>query len=132
MSNIKECNEFEKLIEYLKVNKIDFTYKSIFGKNDGIDIPKYENMSVVFHKNSYGFEAGLVEVGAMIFDDAIGCLSCKQVIGIINNYEILKLLNSECNKIISGAITGYQHLAKSIIDIEPYKSGGEFFNEHKR
>lgn len=127
MSNIKECNEFEKLIEYLKTNKIDFIYKSICGKNDGIDIPKYENMSVVFHKYSYGFEVGLIEVGAMIFDDVVGHLSCKQVIDILNNYETLKQLNSDCNKSIGGAITGYQQLVKSIIGIEPYKNGGGSF-----
>lgn len=86
--------ELEKLRQLLKENNIDYTNKSIFSENDGIDIDyKDYEISVISHEFSYGGKEGLLEIMASFIEREVkGFLTADDVIkeittlgGIKNN-----------------------------------------------
>ncbi len=86
--------ELEKLRQLLKENNIDYTNKSIFSENDGIDIDyKDYEISIISHAFSYGGKKGLLEMMASFIKGEVrGCLTADEVIkeittlgGIKNN-----------------------------------------------
>ena len=84
--------ELEKLKEYLDENGYVSVYNDIFGKDDQIIVFDKENLDIrlwdaVCHRNSYGYNRGLLEIYGCLCNDVIGWLTAEDVIKILKNYE---------------------------------------------
>ena len=78
-------NELKKLAELLTNANIPFEFNSIFGEDDQICYPSYDNRicDAVCHEFSYGHEKGLLEIIGLVNeeadDDVEGWLTAKEV-----------------------------------------------------
>lgn len=96
-------NELQKLRLLLDENGIAYTDKTIFSKNDGLNIDN-DDISIICHKGSYGGNEGFCEVMAEFIEhDVKGWLTAEECLRMIvekTEYSLLEQIEVEKEKLI--------------------------------